>query len=177
MRLCLWGAFVNGKKRGKKGGGAERDLPEGRFILSVRARPRMVRLCILSVKRRKRGVFPPGMPQHRVFFRRKRGKRRFSFAAVCFRTPRCFLFLPPAPYGRPVLKRVFFRRKGVRRGLREGISPVFSAGETGMVNEKRPPEYPTAGNTPEGAAELTSRCRTFRRKRRTRGTCRRTCPC
>lgn len=150
MRLCLWGAFVNGKKRGKKGGGAERDLPEGRFILSVRARPRMVRLCILSVKRRKRGVFPPGMPQHRVFFRRKRGKRRFSFAAVCFRTPRCFLFLPPAPYGRPVLKRVFFRRKGVRRGLREGISPVFSAGETGMVNEKRPPEYPTAGNTPGG---------------------------
>lgn len=159
MRLCLWGAFVNGKKGGKRGGGAERDLPEGSFFPFFAGRalhpvrtgaPAHGPALYLVRETAEKGSFSARNAAASRFFRRKRGKRRFSFAAVCFRTPRCFLFLPPAPYGRPVLKRVFFRRKGVRRGLREGISPVFSAGETGMVNEKRPPEYPTAGNTPGG---------------------------
>lgn len=147
------------KKGGKRGGGAKRDLPEGSFFPFFAGRalhpvrtgaPAHGPTLYLVRETAEKGSFSARNAAASRFFRRKRGKRRFSFAAVCFRTPRCFLFLPPAPCGRPVLKRVFFRRKGVRRGLREGISPVFSAGETGMVNEKRPPEYPTAGNTPGG---------------------------
>ena len=169
------------EKRGEfPAGSAKKDVPEAGVSLFLRRRASLCVLCRAVFACSCSASVPPKGGRRKTSF----GTGRFfaAYAAspgkigglpsggTASARRRCFLFLRCCTLAAGCAVRHFFR---LFCGGGEKRSRMRRLKKKGRRNIRRPgaPRRRGVGR------EITSRYRTFHRKRRTRGTCRRTCPC
>lgn len=169
------------EKRGEfPAGSAKKDMPEAGVSLFLRRRASLCVLCRAVFACSCSASVPPKGGRRKTSFGTGRffcgvcrftGKNRRSAVGGYRFRPAALLSFPAMLHSRGGVCRTAFFPSFLRRWGEKKQDAALK--EKGRRNIRRPgaPRRRGVGR------EITSRYRTFHRKRRTRGTCRRTCPC